>query len=101
MSSKLPDCPNPNLEYKPELAEDPIFRDLSTDSKAAYLSLLARAENGIIDFDLSELMDSNLTDWTLKLAMMELAASKLIGYIEGVMLYLPRYWDHVREVERV
>lgn len=101
MSGKLPPCPNPNLAYTDELAEDPVFIDLTTDSKAVYLLLLARAENGIIDFDLQELWSSEFTDWTLKLALMELAVAKLIAYIEGVMLYLPSYNNHVKEVENV
>jgi hypothetical protein len=32
---------------------------------------------------------------------MELAVAKLIAYIEGVMLYLPSYNNHVKEVENV
>ena len=50
----------------------------------------------MIDFDLRELIDSDLTDWTLKLAMMELAAEKLIAQFEGV-LYLPKNEAHIIE----
>lgn len=98
MANRLPTCPNPALEYTDSLAEDPIFQDLTLDAKAVYCLLLARAENGIIDDDLKELIQGEKSNWELRLSITELAAEKLIAQVEGVMLYLPRYWEHVRLV---
>jgi hypothetical protein len=100
MSPSLPLCKNPNKEFSTDLLKDELFLHLTTNAKATYLALLTKCDNGIIDFDLRELIDSDLTDWTLKLAMMELAVAKLIAQYEGI-LYLPRYNDHVKEVENV
>ena len=105
MAGKLPDCPKIDKKFLPSILEDQTYKELTPQGKYLYQNLLTLAMAGW-------LMDENhraipleniqnfvdMDDLSLKLAIIELGAEKLLQSVDG-LLFLPRYFEHVQEAE--
>lgn len=101
----LPPCPKIKKRFLPAILEDPKYKNLTREGKYLYQNFLTLAFAGwLFDENKNEIpLDQiqyfvDMDDLGLKIALLDLATEGLLKEVGG-LLFLPCYFDHVKEIE--